>query len=109
MTLIANDDDFIVIDGKRVLRDGKKITVKLPMMDHATVNDAALHRPGPRAAADAKSVEAFDAYCRDLGDAWRKPDPAPVLTPRSPTNDARENAYGAMVHDLENAWKGAAA
>jgi hypothetical protein len=109
MTIInANDDDFFVVDGKKVLKDGKKITVGLRMMDGAPVIDPALHRPGPRFAATDTAVidTAYAGYVADLEGAWRKPSSdAPPAAAVPPAAAARDKAYGAMVDGLTNAWR----
>jgi hypothetical protein len=110
MTIIANDEDFTLIDGRKVLKDGKKITVPLILADHATVTDTgSRHRPGPRTTTDAKASDAYAAMVRDLGDAWCHPvEPPPVAERTPPATNAQDRAYTEMVHGLEDAWKGAA-
>jgi hypothetical protein len=112
MTTKANDDDdFMIIDGKQVLKDGRKLTVGVRMMDAATITaDAALHRPGVRATTDVKVVAAYGDMIVDLGTAWREPLPEVVTGHEgSRAADAQAAAYNAMVRGLESAWKGAAA
>jgi hypothetical protein len=111
MTPLNDDDDFMLINGKKVLKDGRSIKVPMTFMDNKTVMaDGALHRPGPRPVADTKSTEAkasaYDAMVHDLSDAWRKPLPEEEKK-ALPTADARESAYDGMVRGVENAWRGA--
>lgn len=114
MSIIENDhDDFTIINGQKVLKDGRTLKVRMTAMDHQTsADDLRFHRPGAHVTADAKANEArqstYDAYVKDLGEAWRSPDPAPVVVANpTPPKDAGEKAYNAMVAGLENAWKGA--
>jgi hypothetical protein len=113
-TILNDDDDFIVTaDGKKVIKDGRSLKVRLTLMDAAHPgDDYRLQRPGPRyntdaAAADRREVS-FGGYLKDLGDAWRNPDPAPIVAAdKKPVADARESAHATMVGDLANAWRGA--
>ncbi|MEJ0076854.1 MAG: hypothetical protein WDO17_15660 [Alphaproteobacteria bacterium] len=108
MTTLVNDDDFTLIDGRKVLKDGKKITVGLTLVDNSMVEDTgALHRPGTRLSTDATATEtrstAYSGYLADLGDAWRHPggdEKAPVIT------DSREAAIAQRDRELADAWKG---
>ena len=85
-TLRREDDDdaFEIIDGKKVLKDGGRLTVKTTMRDsQERITDAAgkdghgLHRPGFRLLADdvgpvAKAI-ARDEYEEEITNAWRNP------------------------------------
>lgn len=106
---MTTNDDFIEINGKKVLKDGRKITVGIRMMDHATVNDGALHRPGVRTAIGDKVIDAYGAMIADLGNAWRRPGSTETTDRTPPPSDTRDKAYASMVRGLESAWKGAAA
>jgi hypothetical protein len=108
---IANDDDnYTIINGKKVLKDGRSIKVPMTLMDNKTVvADAALYRPGVRAASDTKVTGAYSEMVSELNDAWREPLPEVVIDKKPPATDPRERAYDSMVRGLESAWKGTAA
>jgi hypothetical protein len=113
-------------EGLRLARDGQAVRIVkdksgvfVPMMmmdavrDTVVTDDLRFHRPGAHLTADAKASEArqstYDAYVKDLGEAWRSPDPTPVVARTKPpvTTDARETAHAEMVRNLENAWRAA--
>jgi hypothetical protein len=113
-TIVNDDDDFIVINGKKVLKDGRSLRVRLDLMDRDGHQEAALRRPGPRHASDAAADErrevAYGGFLADLGRAWEQPDPPPATADtKPPITDAREAALAAHDADLTSAWKGTAA
>jgi hypothetical protein len=46
-SLDTGDDDFAIIDGHRVLRDGRSYRAGLTFMDAQTIRDAGTHRMRP--------------------------------------------------------------
>jgi hypothetical protein len=112
VTTTNDDDNFITLpDGRKIVRDGGKVTVKMTLMDNATVADAALHRPGYRTVTDAKISDgrhvAYAGMVHDLATAWRNPAADAEPPPAKPTGDARDRAHDAMCLDLANAWRAA--
>ncbi len=64
MTKHLNDDDFEVVNGKRILKDGRTLRVRLPMMDSVQQGVA-------RHFNDARQ-RAYDSYENDLVNAWQQ-------------------------------------
>jgi hypothetical protein len=89
---VDEDEDFEIINGKRVLRDQHRIRVRLadakrsrdrsiPLTDGRGAPHMVGHRPGfvidaSRAARDAKA-KAYEAYEHDLANRWRTRDDDP--------------------------------
>jgi hypothetical protein len=118
---IENEDDD-------VLRDKQRVTVPLMLMDGSAGADqrtAALyaglgagngHRPGPAILTDEERERRAALYsARDarLADAWRNPDPNPVMLDQieppgdepAPKIPGENPAYAARDRRLENAWR----
>lgn len=79
MTRYTNDDDdFELIDGKRCLKDGRTLRVRLPMMDsvqQGVAAHASKHKPGfvTDAANDHRQRMAYlyDSYDREIATRYR--------------------------------------
>jgi hypothetical protein len=130
-----HDADYEIINGRKVLKDGRSYRAHMTMMDHRTVgrntakltdaagNDGlALHRPGYRcllqntagrqAVADALQ-RARDAYEYGLTTAWRhdaRNEGALSDGPKASGNDAMpvddiETAYRLYAQEISQAWK----
>jgi hypothetical protein len=116
MTIANDDDDFTIINGQKVLKDGRTLKVRMTAMDHQTVtDDVRLHQPGFRITTDAAAIDrretAYSDFLADLNNGWRNPPPVVIADEKKApvTTDARETAHAEMVRNLENAWRGAAA
>lgn len=107
-----DDDDFMIINGKQVLKDGRTLRVGMTFMDNKTVADNAMHRPGHRTT-DAKVNDdarhlAYAGMVHDVSTAWQRPGEAvEIATDKKPPADASDKAYSAMVAGLTDAWRAA--
>jgi hypothetical protein len=112
MTIANDDDDFTIVNGQKVLKDGRTLKVRMTAMDHQTVTDEIrFHRPGAHLTTDAAAIDrrqsSYDSYLADLNNGWRNPPPVVIADEKKApvTTDASEGAYNAMVAGLADAWR----
>jgi hypothetical protein len=87
----ADDDDFEIVDGVKILRDRRSLRVPLHLMD-ATQRDV---RRGGAAVVDATRQPTFDARRHRPG----------FRTADNIDNTLRQKAYDSYQNYIENAWR----
>ena len=108
--MINDDDDFEIINGKRVLKDGRTFRTSVTMLDSLQQSIAA-HRPGFRYAdtddddAHQEAQDARDEYVTWLGGAHKTPVVnADTDEPYRPTSLADARAEAERAYDERSEW-----
>jgi hypothetical protein len=114
-----DDEDFEIVDGRPVLKDGRRFCTPMIAMDelqkavagvlHDGLGNPAGYKNGyvfssNDEAAQAARAEAYAAYDEQLVNAWRNaPSSTPATSPA--TVDERKDPYSTYDRKLVNAWR----